>query len=207
MNYSFINNYKSSDFQQPNPSNLYNEYKPYNDKMQGQQRSNPNPTSNDNYYWTDYSEGESKNNWATDNSIQKSLMKGLYEPTPIGELFFSQTNMDLIQKMIKYEVFDRTNGKYVMKTKQNETDLLVIMRDIFINCCKNLPYKVIHQVKELNKKTVEKIIPDMISMIRQDDEYIKQLDRPINPIPLPICVSSKGRLSLPSTTTTFFYKS
>lgn len=197
MNYSFINNFKSSDFQVPNPSNLYNEYKV-------DEKQNSNVKNNENYYWSDYS--ENKNNWATDNSVQKSLIKGVWEPTPIGELFFSHVNVERIQKMIKYEVFVRTNGKYVMKVKQNETDLLVIMRDIFINCCKNSPYKVIHQVKELNKKTVEKIIPDMITMIKQDDEYIKQLDRPINPIPLPICVSSKGRLSLPSTTTTFFYK-
>ena len=37
------------------------------------------------------------------------------------------------------------------------------------------------------------------------DEYIKQLDKPINPLPLPVCVNNKGRLTLPSVTTTFFY--
>ena len=50
------------------------------------------------------------------------------------------------------------------------------------------------------------IIPDMISMIKQDDEYIKQLDRPIDPIPLPVNVSRAGRLSLPSVTSVFFPK-
>ncbi len=210
MNYSFIDKYKPSDFIAQNNSNLYNEYKLPNTPQINSSETSKIKSSNttqfkpENYYWSDYSQNQ--NNWATENSIQKSLMKGLYEPTPIGELFFSQQNINRIQKMIRYEIFVRTNGKYKLEIDQNETDLLVVMRDIFITCGKNMPYKVIHQVKELNHKTIEKIIPDMISMIRQDDEYIKQLDKPIDPIPLPVCVNSKGRLTLPSVTSTFFYK-
>jgi len=192
MNYSFIDRYKSSDFIS-NKSNLYNEY----------DNNNKSNTSNSsNYYWPNYSQNQ--NNWATENSIQKSLLKGIYEPTPIGELFFSQQNINRIQKMIKYEVFIRTNGKYKLEIDQNETDLLIVMRDIYITCAKNMPYKIIHQVKELNHKTIEKLLPDMLSIIKQDDEYIKQLDKPLDPIPLPICVNNAGRLTLPSVTTTFF---
>lgn len=194
MNYSFIDKYKASDFIPQSNNNLYNEVS----------ASNLNSYKPTNYYWSDYS--QTTNNWATENSIQKSLLKGLYQPTPLGELFFSQENINRIQKMIKYEVFVRTNGKYKLEVEQNESDLLVVMRDIYISCAKNLLYKVIHQVKELNHRTIEKILPDMISMIKQDDEYIKQLDKPIDPIPLPVCVNSKGRTSLPSVTTTFFYK-
>ena len=194
MNYSFIDKYKSTDFIPKNNSNLYNNIESFESNAY-------KPT---NYYWSDYS--QSQNNWTTENSIQKSLLKGLYQPTPIGELFFSQENINRIQKMIKYAVFTRTNGKYKLEVEQNESDLLVVMRDIYITCGKNMPYKVIHQVKELNHRTIEKILPDMISMIKQDDEYINQLDKQIDPIPLPVCVNSKGRLTLPSVTTTFFYK-
>jgi hypothetical protein len=194
MNYSFIDKYKVSDFIPQSDSNLYNQI----------DSSNSNSYKPTNYYWSDYS--QSTNNWATESSIQKSLLKGLYLPTPLGELFFSQENINRIQKMIKYEIFVRTNGKYKLEVEQNESDLMVVMRDIYITCAKNQPYKVIHQVKELNHRTIEKILPDMISMIKQDDEYIKQLDKPVDPIPLPVCVNSKGRLTLPSVTTTFFYK-
>ena len=194
MNYSFVDKYKATDFIPQSNSNLYNQVS----------ASNSTQYTPTNYYWSDYS--QSTNNWATENSIQKSLLKGVYQPTPLGELFFSQENINRLQKMIKYEVFVRTNGKYKLEVEQNESDLLVVMRDIYITCGKNMPYKVIHQVKELNHKTIEKIIPDMISMIKQDDAYIQQLDKPIDPIPLPVCVNSKGRTSLPSVTTTFFYK-
>ena len=198
MNYSFIDKYEPKDFISSNTSNLYNDYTETQNK--------PNDTQNkpNNYYWSDYE--QKTNNWATENSIQKTMMKSVYEPTPAGEIFFSQENINRIQKMIKYEVFVRTNGKYKMEIDQSETDLLIVMRDIMISCATNTPYKIVHQVKELNHKVIEKILPNMISMIKQDDEYIKQLDKPIDPIPLPVCMSSKGRLSLPSVTTTFFYK-
>ena len=172
MNYSFVDRYKSSDFIPKNNNNLYNELDSVN-------QNDYKPT---NYYWSDYS--QSQNNWATENSIQKSLLKGVYQPTPTGELYFSQENINRIQKIIKYEVFVRTNGKYKLQIDQNESDLLVVMRDIYITCSTNMPYKVVHQVKELNHRTIEKILPDMITMIKQDDEYIKQLDKPINPLPL-----------------------
>jgi len=190
MNYSFIDRYKSSDFIQKNPNNLYNNY-------EVGQIYKPN-----NYYSTPYV--ENKNNWATEESIQKSLLKGIYTPTPIGELFFSQENINRLQKIIKYEVFVRTNGKYKLEIDQNESDLLIVMRDVLITCGINAPYKIVSQVKTLNQRVVERIIPDMISMIKQDDDYIKQLDKPIDPIPLPVCLNNKGRLSLPSVTTTFF---
>ena len=115
MNYSFIDRYKSTDFIPKNNSNLYNEIQP----------SNQNSYKPTNYYWSDYS--QSQNNWATENSIQKSLLKGLYQPTPVGEVFFSQENINRIQKMIKYEIFVRSSGKYKLEIDQKESDLLVVM--------------------------------------------------------------------------------
>ncbi len=190
MNYSFVDKYKSKDFVPSNPSNLYNE-------CSIDKKFNPS-----NYYMTRYLQNQ--NNWATEGSIQKSMVKSVFTPTPLGEIFFAPQNIHRIQQMIKYEVFVRTNGKYKLEVDQNESDLLVVMRDVYITDSMNQPYKLIHQVKILNHRVIEKIVPDMISMIRQDDEYVKQLDRPIDPIPLPVNVSKAGRLSLPSVTTTFF---
>lgn len=194
MNYSFISKYKSKDFLPPNSNNLYNEYdsmkKPFQD-----------PKSN--YYWENK---ETNNNWATDNSIQKTLLKSVYTPTPLGEIFFNPENIARVQRRIKYEIYTRTNGTYVLEIDQNETDLLVVMRDVYITCSTFSPYKLVHQVKLLNDAVCKKIIPDMISIMKQDQEYINQLDKPRDILPLPVNVSKAGRLSLPSVTTLFFPK-
>jgi hypothetical protein len=191
MNYSFIDKYSTNDFIKSNENNLYNEYN----------SSNPKPKF-DNYYMPSYE--QNTDNWATENSIQKTMLKSIYTPTPLGELFFSKDNINRIQQKIKHEVFIRTNGKYKLEVDQSESDLLIVMRDAYISDAMNNPYKLVHQVKVLNHRVIEKIVPDMISMIKQDDEYIKQLDKPIDPIPLPVNVSKAGRLSLPSVTTIFF---
>ena len=68
------------------------------------------------------------------------------------------------------------------------------------NCNHDMIYAL---SKILNQKVMKRIIPDMITAVRQDDAYIKQLDKPIDPIPLPVNVNSKGRKQLPSITTTF----
>ena len=189
MNYSFIDRYKKEDFIKEDTGKLYNTYTSSTGDIKNKYIPQHTPE---------------KNNWTTENSIQKTILKGVYSPTPLGELYFCSENIDRIQKMIKYEIFKKTNGKYKLNVDQNETDLLVVMRAIFISDSENSPYKLVHQVKILNKKTIDKIVPDMISIIKQDEEYINQLDKPINPIPLPINVNSAGRLSLPSVTSLFY---
>jgi hypothetical protein len=189
MNYSFINNYTNKDFNKK--SLLYGN------------SEEPQPNLK-NYYGTSYE--QTKNNWATEGSIQKSMLKSIFTPTPLGEIFFSQENISRLQKQIKKELFIRSNGKYKLEIDQNESDLLVVMRAVYISDGLNSPYKIIHQVKELNHKTIERIIPDMLSMIKQDQQYLYDIEHPINPIPLPVNVSRAGRLSLPSVTSVMFYK-
>jgi hypothetical protein len=190
MNYSFISSYKNKDFVKQNPM-LY------------RSEQTPQPEVK-NYYWNSYE--QIHNNWATEGSIQKTMLKSIFTPSPLGEIFFSPENISRLQKRIKREVFVRSNGKYKLDVEQNESDLLIVMRSVFISDALNSPYKLIHQVKELNNRTIERIVPDMISIIKQDQKYLDELDKPINPIPLPVNVSRAGRLSLPSVTTTFFYK-
>jgi len=144
------------------------------------------------------------NNYKTCGSIQNSVLKGIYTETPIGAIFFSETNIRRIQEKIKIEIFIKSNGKYKLTRDQNTTDLLIVMRDVFISDNLNSPFKPIHQVKRLNEKVLDKIIPDMLSMIKQDEEYKRFIEAPINPIALPVNVSRAGRKSLPSVTDVLF---
>lgn len=190
MNYSFISNNTNRDFIKENPL-LYRDV----------ESTQPNVK---NYYWTGYE--QSKNNWATEGSIQKTMLKSIYTPTPLGELFFSPENIARLQNQIKKEIFIRSNGKYKLNIDQNETDLLVVMRAVYISDAVNSPYRIVHQVKELNHRTIERIIPDMLSAIKQDQKYLDELDKPINPIPRPVNISRAGRLSLPSVCSVLFGK-
>ncbi len=190
MNYSFINKYTNNDF--TFKGNLIFNY--HNDENKDIKNYNK-------YTDIDNVDSNERNNWATENSIQKSLLKSVYTPTPLGEIFFSPDNIKRLQNKIKKSIFIESKGKYKLQVDQNESDLLVVMRAVYIQDSYNSPYRIIHQVKELNEKVINRILPDMISNIKQNEEYLNIIDKPIDPIPLPVNVSRAGRLSLPSVTT------
>jgi len=190
MNYSFINKYTNNDF--TFKGNLIFNY--HNDENKDIKNYNK-------YTDIDNVNSNERNNWATENSIQKSLLKSVYTPTPLGEVFFSPDNIKRLQNKIKKSIFIETKGKYKLQVDQNESDLLIVMRAVYIQDSINSPYRIIHQVKELNEKVINRILPDMITNIKQNEEYLNIIDKPIDPIPLPVNVSRAGRLSLPSVTT------
>jgi hypothetical protein len=121
----------------------------------------------------------------------------------ISKIFFSEANMNRVQKAIKRAIFFKSKGKFRLDEDQDESDLLVTMRAVFIEYSRFLPNKIIRQVKELNRLTVEYIIPDMITEIKQTYGYIKEINEPIKPIPRPMNVNNAGRKTLPSITTTY----
>lgn len=198
MNFSYIDNFTPKDFINHEQRVIYNQNPTFNNDGK---LMNSNKNFYKGYGFPGYV--QDKNNWATEGSISKSILGNVMASTPLSEIFISQSNINRIQKMIKKRIFQETNGLYLLEVDQNESDLIIVMRDVLLSCAEFSPYKIVHQVKILNNKVLQRIIPDMITAIKQDQAYIEQLDKPIDPIPLPVNVNSKGRKGLPSVTTTF----
>ena len=116
----------------------------------------------------------------------------------ISKIFFSPENMNRVQKAIKRAIFYKTKGQFRLDEDQDESDLLVTMRAVFIEHSRFLPEKIISQVKELNRLIVEYITPDMITEIKQTYGYIKEINEPIKPLPRPMNMNNAGRKTLPS---------
>lgn len=116
----------------------------------------------------------------------------------VGKLFFSEENIKRIQKMIKREILNKTKGVFRLDTNQDESDLVVAMRAVYFEHARFLPFGVVRQVKELNRKLLDYIIPDIITQIKQSYAYIQEINQPLKPIARPINVNSAGRRSLPS---------
>lgn len=123
------------------------------------------------------------------------------ENTPVSLLYFSDENMSRIQKQIKSEIFRLSNGTFKLEVDQDEQDLLLAMRYIFFDQAQNLPTHVVRQVKVLNRKLLDYIIPDIMTNIKQHYGYLKDISGPIKPLEQPLNVNNKGRNTLPSITT------
>jgi hypothetical protein len=124
--------------------------------------------------------------------------------TPVSLLFFSDENIARIQKQIKREVFRLSNGTFKLEADQDEQDLWISMRYIYIEYGKNLPTHIVRQVKILNRHLLNFLLNDneggIMTNIKQHYEYLKEISRPIRPLDQPLNVNNKGRRTLPSVT-------
>ena len=132
------------------------------------------------------------------NMSQESL-RGVQTETILSKVFFHPKNVDLIQKQIIRDVFNRTNGAYLIE-KQNEEDLQIIMRSMYLQHARHVPDHIPEQIQELNNLVTDDVVPNIVSEI---NGYIGYLERAFGPrqiLDRPECVSSAGQRTLSSVT-------
>ena len=129
------------------------------------------------------------------NSISQSLTN-----TSLSLKFFSKENINIIQNLIIKGVYLNSNKTHII-SNQNEQELLIIMRSFYLQYGKNLPNNINEQINELNNKTVQWAVENIISNIQQYISYKKScstLPMPLERAQLP---SQKGTNSLEITKT------
>jgi hypothetical protein len=116
------------------------------------------------------------------NAYAREAITGDYERTPLSDLFFSSRNIDALQRGMRNVVLNESKGKYTID-RQSDTELQVVMRGIFFEHAHFLPYDVVGQVQELNKRVLEYVVPRIINEIEMYLKY--QYDVTTLPVPLP----------------------
>ncbi len=117
------------------------------------------------------------------------MLKGRHEPTMLDYLFFSNKNIQIIQNAIRKKVYD-ISGHVI--SNQSENELLQIMRSIFFL---NLPLSfpnITENIKFLNKVTVDKALPKILTNMKQYLIYLKDLQHTPIPIDRPKEENIKG---------------
>ena len=85
----------------------------------------------------------------TMNNFQVEALYGIQETSVLNQLFFSKKNMDNVQNMIRYNVYEKSNKKFIID-KQSDIELEIIMRSIYLQHSVNLPNKIKEQIMYLN---------------------------------------------------------
>ena len=140
------------------------------------------------------------------NELRNELIKNQVrisecEQGSLENYFFSDENVDLINKQLIMQVFKKTNGEFKISTQKYE-DLIIVMRYTFIEYARHLPYDITNQIRELNCTVIGQILPNVITKITQRKEYLRVISAPRELLPIPMSESTSNRL-LPSVTTTF----
>lgn len=138
----------------------------------------------------------------TMKNFQVESLYGIQETSTLNHLFFSKKNMDIIQNMIRYNVFIKSEEKYIID-KQSDIELQIIMRGIYLQYSPNLETNIKQQLEYLDKLVTDYAVAQIIPEVEQYFGYMKEIEYMPQPIDLPVNLSSKGSRSLRSVTTTF----
>lgn len=106
----------------------------------------------------------------------------------LSQIFYSDANIDIINKQVVLTVFKKTQGK-IRIPFQSKDDLQVVMRWVYVNYARNLPFKIKEQVVWLNTEVVSQITPNLISAANQYLDYLRDIEKPREPLPPPINAS------------------
>lgn len=121
--------------------------------------------------------------------------RGQISKNPISDIYFCTNNVNALQDGIRYRVWKETGERYVIG-RQNDQELRVVMRSIYYQYAKHLPNDVLGQVKALNGKVIEWVVPEILSNLRQYERYrqdASQLPMPMERGPL---MTQKGTKTL-----------
>ena len=136
--------------------------------------------------------------------------------TEVSLLFFSNDNINALQKGICNMVYNESGGKYNIG-RQSEEELKIIMRSVYFNSLKNSHQSVMNQIKNtnifttplnynkdfvlmqvryLNKNVLDWCVKEILINIQQFDKYKKDISSLPNPMERPSFVSSAGSKTL-----------
>ncbi len=138
----------------------------------------------------------------TQQNFQVEALYGIQETSQLSHIFFSRQNLNHIQDMIRYEVYNKSNRKYVID-RQSDVALEVIMRSIYLQHSPNLPTQIKEQIQYLDKLVVDWSVEQIIPEVEQYMGYLSEIEYMPMPIELPRNISAKGSRSLRSVTSTF----
>ena len=75
---------------------------------------------------------------------------------------------------------------------QSERELRVVMRSIYLQYARNLPTNIVEQVRDLNSKVLDYIVPKIIIEVKQYDTYIRDASALPEPMDRGLNTSTTG---------------
>lgn len=175
-------------------------YLPSNERFDTPNPSNPNNLNTDYQYRNSggliqIEQGESVKPYELykdSNKIQDTnvnIISNIVVPNALSRTFFSNDNVERIQRQIINEVY-RKSQKQI--GKQSYQELQIIMKSIYLQYGRNLEYDIEGQVVVLNKYVVDECSSIIIPNVLQYTKYVEDITSPIAVMTLPQSVNSRG---------------
>lgn len=136
--------------------------------------------------------------------VKNQIATNVYALGNLEKGFFSKENVEIINKKLIITVYNKTNKKFLI-CPQKEENLIIVMRYVWIEYSRNLPFNITEQIEELNCRVVSEILPTVVSNADQKIGYIRDIStQPVGP-PLPVNTKNVER-TLPSISNLLTFK-
>jgi len=125
------------------------------------------------------------------NDYRQQLVGTIHKATPLNTVFFSQDNIEKLQKDIHDQVFAMSGGKYRID-RQSDDDLKLIMRSYYLMFSENNPMRIAQELADLNGRVVGYAAAKIYSEVDFHKFYLQDLEEFAPAIANPTNVSVYG---------------
>ncbi len=122
-------------------------------------------------------------------SYAPDVLKGIIEVTQLSYLFFTRKNIKILQNAIRRNIYENTG---IVIDEQDETNLVVIMRAVFLQYSRNDNCSITTQIIDLNQRVIIEVVPVLETNVRQYMKYVEDASNMYQPMDHPVNVSRAG---------------
>ena len=124
-------------------------------------------------------------------SFSTEAVTNVHVKNDISNVYFSQTNIDALQDGIRFYVWKKSCGKYLID-RQSDDELKVVMRSIYLEYAEHRQGHVLEQVRALNERVLEFCVSKILEEIGMYMFYKKDISNLPDPLARGNFASSKG---------------
>jgi hypothetical protein len=123
-----------------------------------------------------------------------TILKGTIARSQLSDAFFSEKNVMILKKALA-QTIEKSSGFKISPEAQSTTELILVMRSIYLSDARHLPENISGQIQDLNSAILREIVPKVISKIQLTLTYRR--DKSHQPLPMdrPLYMSSSGTKS------------
>lgn len=124
-------------------------------------------------------------------TVRRDLVGHIHKSTPLNEIFFSEANIEVIQKGIQDQVQRMSGNKYTIGP-QDEQQVKLIMRSYYLMYSQNNNAMVSDELADLNSRAIGYAAAKVFSEVDFHQFYLKDLQDFAPPIANPMNVGVRG---------------
>ncbi len=125
-------------------------------------------------------------------SFAQEAVTNIHTRNDLSNVFFSLQNVETLQDAIRYYVWKKSCQKFVID-KQNENELKIVMRSIYLEYAQHRQNRVLDEVKLLNSRVIEFCVDRILQEIGMYMYYKNDINRLPNPMDRGEYISAKGQ--------------